>query len=225
MARSIFVTGTDTGAGKSFVTAHVVRALLDMGIRAKALKPVASGLDARGRNADIDQLLAAQELTDADAINLYRFAQPASPHIAADAASKRISPAELVDWCRQQAETTDICLIEGIGGLMVPLTDDFLVCDWIAAMPEAEVWLVAGARLGAINHTLLTLEKLESMQRTPTRILLNAIDSSRDALRDLNRTISKVASPDSISSIHYQSTKGIDAIASSIVQAGSRSGV
>ena len=203
MARSIFITATDTGAGKTHVTSHLVRQLLARGIRAKAIKPVASGLDAEGRNDDIAALLTAQGLTDADAVNLYRFPVPASPHIAAEAAGNRIDPARLVDWCRAQAADRDVCLIEGIGGLMVPLTNDFLVCDWIAAMPEAEVWLVAGARLGAINHTLLTLSKLQAMGRPAARIILNDAGDNPEALQHLHRTISALAIPDTLLTLPY----------------------
>jgi dethiobiotin synthetase len=63
---------------------------------------------------------------------------------------------------------------------MAPLSDDYLVCDWIEAMPEAEVWLVVACRLGAINHALLSLDKLKHLDRSPARILLNAVTPSDD---------------------------------------------
>jgi len=203
VARSIFITATDTGAGKTYVTGQLVRQLLALGIQAKAIKPVASGLNAEGRNDDIDTLLAAQGMTDADDVNLYRFPVPASPHIAADAAKTRIDPTRLVDWCRGQATDCDICLIEGIGGLMVPLTDNFLVCDWISAMPEVEVWLVAAARLGAINHSLLTLSKLQAMGRPAARVILNDTDRNPEALQHLHRTISGLATPTTLLTLPF----------------------
>lgn len=209
MARSIFITATDTGAGKTYVTGQLVRLLLAHGIRAKAIKPVASGLDAAGRNDDIEALLAAQGLSDADAINLYRFPIPASPHIAAEAADSWIDPTRLVDWCREQATDCDICLIEGIGGLMVPLTDNFLVCDWITAMRAAEVWLVAAARLGAINHTLLALSKLEAMGRPASRVILNDTDSNPETLQHLYRTISGLAMPTPPLTLPFGESQGL----------------
>jgi len=173
----IFITATDTDAGKTWVTTGAVRSLLAAGKHALAVKPVACGLDAAGRNEDIQVLLDAQGLQDADAINLYRFAWPATPAQAAAAEAAAIEPKHLLQWCRDQ--TADICLIEGVGGLMVPLTDSWLVSDWIGAMPDCEVWLVVGCRLGAINHTLLTLSALKGMGREPGRIILNAA-CSRD---------------------------------------------
>ncbi|MCF7821614.1 MAG: dethiobiotin synthase [Mariprofundaceae bacterium] len=180
MGRKIFVTATDTGAGKTWVTASVIRALLDEGKKAKALKPIACGLDEAGRNEDIDALLAAQSLDDADLISRYRYHLPAAPSQAAAAEGQAIDLAELVQWCEAEASKTEICLIEGVGGLMVPLTCNWLVSDWINAIPDAEIWLVVGCRLGAINQTLLTLGKLKQMGRTPARIFFNAATAEQN---------------------------------------------
>jgi len=175
MVHKVFITATDTDAGKTWVAAAAIRSLQEQGIRARALKPVACGLDAAGRNGDIEALLSAQGLTDADQINLYRYVQPAAPSQAARAEGQEVDTERLLQWCRAQALAAPTCLIEGVGGLMTPITDNWLVSDWIAAMPDCEVWLVVGCRLGAINQMLLTLEKLKQMQRRPARIFFNAI--------------------------------------------------
>ncbi len=175
MVHSVFITGTDTGAGKTWVTAAAVHSLLAQGIRARALKPVACGLDGAGRNEDIDALLSVQGLTDADLINLYRYAQPAAPSQAAAAEGETVDPKRLVQWCHARAAGLQGCLIEGVGGLMTPVAGNWLVSDWIAAMPDCEIWLVVGCKLGAINQTLLTLDKLKQMQRSPARIIFNAV--------------------------------------------------
>jgi len=169
----IFITATDTDAGKTWVTASVIRAMLSEGKSAKALKPIACGLDEAGRNEDIDALLSAQNLSDADQISLYRYALPAAPSQAATAEGVIIDTDKLVEWCESQSANVDTCLIEGVGGLMVPITDSWLVSDWIEALPNYEVWLVVSCKLGAINQTLLTLEKLKQMGRLPTRIFFN----------------------------------------------------
>lgn len=181
MGRKIFVTATDTGAGKTWVTASAVRSLLKEGGDAKALKPVACGLDEQGNNEDIDALLAAQNLNHADQINLYRYPLSAAPSQAAAAEGQVIDPAELLLWCKAEASRVECCLIEGVGGLMVPITDGWLLSDWIEAMPDMEIWLVVGCRLGAINQALLTLEKFKQMGRTPARIFFNA---TRQELND-----------------------------------------
>ncbi|ATX80891.1 adenosylmethionine-8-amino-7-oxononanoate aminotransferase/dethiobiotin synthetase [Mariprofundus ferrinatatus] len=179
-SKRVFISATDTEAGKTWVTASAIRALLKEGNRAIALKPVACGLDDHGRNEDIDALLAAQGLTDPDQISLYRYALPAAPSQAAAAEGATIDADKLVEWCESQSADVDTCLIEGVGGLMVPITDSWLVSGWVEAMPDAEIWLVVGCKLGAINQTLLTLEKLKQMGRTPSRIFFNATKAEQN---------------------------------------------
>ncbi len=181
MASEIFITGTDTGAGKTWVTAAAVRALHRRGVAALALKPIACGLDDAGRNEDVDALLAAQSLSDADAISLYRYALPAAPSQAAAAEGEAIEPERLLAWCAAQTAGAERCLIEGVGGLMAPVCERWLVCDWIEAMPACELWLVVGCRLGAINQVLLTLDKLQRIGRPPTRVFFNATLAEHDA--------------------------------------------
>ncbi len=177
----IFVTATDTDAGKTWVTASAVRSLLNQNEIVRALKPVACGLDENGQNEDVQTLLAAQSLQNRNDICLYQFATPAAPSQAADAEGKSIDPQQLLAWCEEKSSDVEITLIEGVGGLMVPITDNWLVSDWIQAMPDAEIWLVVGCKLGAINQTLLTLDKLKQMGRTPSRIIFNATDKKQGA--------------------------------------------
>jgi len=183
----IFITGTDTDAGKTWVTAAAVRSFSGQSVGARALKPVACGLDGDGENEDIESLLSAQSLIDANDINLYRYAMPAAPSQAAAAEGRVIDADKLVHWCHEQADDVETCLIEGVGGLMTPLTDTWLVSDWIAAMPDCDIWLVVGCKLGAINQTLLTLEKLKQMDRSPARIFFNAIRAENNAWIELTR--------------------------------------
>jgi len=174
MASKVFITATDTDAGKTWVTASAVRSLLSQNEIVRALKPVACGLNNAGQNEDIQVLLSAQDLQNPNNICLYRFEKPAAPSQAGDAEGKQVDPHELVGWCEEKSSDVEITLIEGVGGLMVPITYNWLVSDWIQAMPDAEVWLVVGCKLGAINQTLLSLDKLKQMGRAPTRIFFNA---------------------------------------------------
>jgi dethiobiotin synthetase len=183
-ARSIFVTATDTGAGKTAVTALLLRHLLAAGIPAVALKPVASGCRENGINEDVAALLAAggRPATAAGEINLYSFAMPAAPSLAAAAEGRTIDPEAMIAWCRRQCQGSRVCLIEGIGGLMVPLTGSFLVRDWLAGLPEAAVLLVVPARLGAINHALLTLAELARIGRPPRWVVISDAEGGQGAM-------------------------------------------
>jgi len=172
--RTIMITGTDTNVGKTWLTVQAVLALRQAGLQAMALKPVACGSDANGCFEDINALCKAQGIKSIDAVNLYRFAAASAPNQAAIKENQQLDPARLTAWCRQAGKDCDVTLIEGVGGLMVPLTTRYLVSDWLADMPACDVWLVVGCRLGSINHALLSLSLLSRMGRSPKHIFLNA---------------------------------------------------
>jgi len=188
VGRSVFITATDTGAGKSFVTAALTRALLAAGHDVAALKPVSCGRSAGGLNdglnEDVALLLEAQgmEAARCHEINLYDFAEFSAPAFAAPSANEAVDVRRLADWCDDVVEQHTLTLIEGIGGLFAPLSMDMLVSDWLQGMPQAEVLLVVHARLGGINHALLTLEALNQMQRPPRWIVVNATDAESEAM-------------------------------------------
>jgi len=184
MGTGIFVTATDTDAGKTFVTASLLRALAEAGVKACALKPVCCGRESGQMNPDIKTLLEAQNMSasQAGSINLYDFEVAAAPGQAGAEESKHIVPETLVQWCQAKMKEQDVTLIEGVGGLMVPLTGGFLVSDWLAAMPECMVVLVVRARLGGINHALLSLKQLQAMHRDPAWVILNDADKAGNTM-------------------------------------------
>lgn len=165
MSRGVFVTGTDTGIGKTVVSAALVRALRDGGANAGAMKPVASGCEmAPGglRNEDALALLAASGLdaADYDLVNPLALATPASPHIAAAREGRTVALAPVLAAHARLAARFDPLLVEGVGGWMVPLAAPgaagwLLQADLVRAL-ELPVLLVVGLRLGGISHALLT---------------------------------------------------------------------
>ncbi len=186
MARRIFITATDTGAGKTHVTVSLLRELRAAGRDVIGLKPVASGCERHQVNADVAALLKAQGLPEISAayINRYSFDAPLAPAYAAASQGVAIEPAALVRWCAEKSAAHALSLIEGVGGLMVPLTSGYLVCDWLADMPDCEVLLVIRAHLGGINHALLTLDRLCRMGRAPRWIVVNDADAAGEAMLD-----------------------------------------
>ncbi len=176
---TIFVTATDTDAGKTYVTCAAVRQYLDLGLDAIALKPIACGAHEE-RYADIDRLLAAQGLDHPDQINLYRFPLAAAPAHATPA-GQAIDPSKLDAWCRKHAQRHACTLIEGIGGLRVPLRTGYEVRDWIRDCRPDHLWLIVRCRIGALNHLLLTLESLQAIGRQPDHIVLNALRKEDEA--------------------------------------------
>lgn len=157
--RGLFVTGTDTGVGKTVVAASIVAALRARGERVKPLKPVVSGLDepAPGDWPHDHELLARAGGADPGEVSLLRYGPPVSPHLAAELAGVPIDPAALVASVTAAASAADVVVVEGAGGLLVPLAPGFSMRDLARSL---DLPLVVAARpgLGTINHTLLTLE-------------------------------------------------------------------
>jgi len=154
--RGVFVTGTDTGVGKSVVAASMCAALSARGERIAAFKPVVTGLDDEPGEFGHDHELLASVANAGQAsedVAPYRFGPPLSPHLAAELAGERIEPAELLEAARAH----ELLVCEGVGGLLVPITTGYLVRD-LAIDLELPVVVAARTGLGTINHTLLTVE-------------------------------------------------------------------
>jgi dethiobiotin synthetase len=154
---TIFVTASGTDVGKTFVTLQLIAEARRAGLRARALKPVASGFDAANpTDSDTARLLVAQGLSiDAaslDAVSPWRFAAPLSPDMAAARERRSVPFDALVDFCRSSSDDR-VTLIEGIGGVMAPLDATHTVLDWIAAL-GAPALLVVGSYLGTLSHSL-----------------------------------------------------------------------
>jgi len=157
--RGLFVTGTDTEVGKTIVASAIAATLSDRGERVAVFKPVLTGLDGFGDDLpDHDRLrLSARSRQRPQEIAPYRFKPPVSPHLAAEAAGTRVKP-DILLACADRARTAgDVLIAEGVGGLMVPLAEGYLVRD-LAVDLGLPVVIVARPGLGTINHTLLTIE-------------------------------------------------------------------
>jgi dethiobiotin synthetase len=156
--RGCFVTGTDTGAGKTVLAAALAAGLRSRGVDVAALKPVITGLDEDAHPAwpHDHELLARAAQTSADAVALERFGPPVSPHLAAELADRPIGPARLVQRIQAAAQGHEVVVVEGVGGLLVPLTPRYDVRD-LARSLELPLLIAARPGLGTINHTLLTL--------------------------------------------------------------------
>lgn len=157
----VFVTGTGTEVGKTVVAAAIARARAADGQRVAVFKPAVTGLEEPGET-DHELLRRAAGSPQSDQrIAPYRYAPPASPHLAAELAGERIDPERLRAAAREAAAGADFIVCEGVGGLLVPLGARYLVRDLAADLGYPLV-VVASPGLGTINHTLLTLEAARS---------------------------------------------------------------
>ena len=191
--RTVFVTGTDTGVGKTHVSAALLRAARASGLRACGYKPVASGCerDAGGqlRNEDALALLAASGADEAyEAVNPYAFETPLAPHIAAREAGVEVELRVLDAAADRLAARHDWLLVEGAGGWRVPLNDAADFADWVGARGWP-VLLVVGMRLGCVSHALLTAESIRARGLRLAGWVANELPPQQDRLDENIRSI------------------------------------
>ncbi len=161
--RGLFVTATDTGVGKTIMSAALLAAMAAAGERVRAFKPAVTGLDdegevaARGEWPPDHELLASLADMDPDDVSPLRYGPAVSPHLAAELAGERIEPATLLASVHALVtEPADTLIVEGVGGLLVPLGERYSVCD-LAVDVGLPLLIAARPGLGTINHTLLTI--------------------------------------------------------------------
>lgn len=156
MSRSFFVTGSDTGIGKTLMACALLRAFAAQGRRVAGMKPVAAGVEADGRNEDVELLKAASNVALAERlINPYLLREPLAPHIAAQREGVAIDVQVILDCYQTISAMADIVVVEGVGGFQVPLGPQEDSAH-LAVELNLPVILVVGMRLGCINHALLT---------------------------------------------------------------------
>ena len=174
-----FVTGTDTGVGKTLVACTLIQAVAGRGKRVIGMKPVAAGAELRGghwRSEDADALAAASKIrAPADAANPYALRLPVAPHIAAREEGLEIELARLEHAFARLQSVADFVVVEGVGGFRVPLNSAMDTAD-LARTLRLPLVLVVGIRLGCINHALLTVEAIAARGLRLAGWVANRID-------------------------------------------------
>ena len=175
----IFITGPDTGVGKTYCATALLCWLAGRGYRVAGMKPVAAGADERDgvpHNEDDDALRAASNVDLPVHLTCpYRLREPASPHIAAAIEQVTIEPAHIGDCYRQLCAATDRVVVEGSGGWLAPIDRAQTMAD-IALALELPVILVVGMRLGCLNHAQLTANAIKASGLHLAGWIANAID-------------------------------------------------
>ncbi len=164
-SKRIFITGTDTGVGKTLVTALICRALQHLQVPFRVMKPIETGCsaDANGILLPADGMLlqkAAGSGQSIDEITPFKFSAPVAPLIAAKQESRPLLPQEVAEKIKQNCSPHELLIWEGAGGLLVPIAEDYTFAD-LALDINSACLLVVGSRLGAINHALLSMEVLQ----------------------------------------------------------------
>lgn len=181
----LFITGTDTGCGKTEVSLGLMAAGQVQGLRVLGMKPVASGCDPSPtglRNGDALRLQAqGSRSAPYELVNPYAFASPIAPHLAAAEHGTEIETGPILDAYHTLAAGCDLMIVEGIGGWRVPLSPRLSVCD-LPKVLDLPVILVVGLKLGCINHAVLTAESIHAQGSSLHGWVANRIDPNMQAV-------------------------------------------
>lgn len=197
---AIFITATGTDVGKTFVAASLIRNLRQIGKDVIAIKPVVSGFDpAQAAKSDPGILLEALGLPvtmdSIDLISPWRYRAPLSPDLAASMEGQRIDVDQVIAFCQSAiADNPGVVLIEGIGGIMVPLDGERTILDVMMALGVPLI-LVTGSYLGSISHTLTALNSLFVREMNVLSVIVSETPGSTVPLKDVVATISRFGAP------------------------------
>jgi len=204
-----FVTGTDTGVGKTLIACSLLRAFAARGFKAVGMKPVASGAVAGGSGLvhdDVERLIASGNVAaPRQRVNPYCFAPPIAPHIAAAEAGMTIDLDNVVHCFNALAGPADVVIVEGVGGFRVPLGPGADTAQ-LAARLALPVVLVVAMRLGCLNHALLTAEAIATRGLTLAGWVANHIDPQMAAADDNVQALETLIAAPLLARIAYTAT-------------------
>ena len=195
---AIFITGTDTGVGKTMVTAALARHFRSRGLNVGVMKPIETGVDDPDKLGPDAALLrwAAQAEGEESLLSPYRFALAASPHQAAEEAAAQIDVKTILDAFNELRQEKDVMLVEGAGGLMVPIRGGYLMAD-LAGQLDLPLMVITRPGLGTLNHTLLTTFSARAMDLPLSGFIINRMPRNPDRIESAApHLLSSLASAD-----------------------------
>ncbi|AEJ02528.1 Dethiobiotin synthetase [Nitrosomonas sp. Is79A3] len=183
MSKGFFVTGTDTGIGKTTVSCALLHAFAAQGKKVIGMKPVAAGSE-NGQWMDVEHLLVASNVSvSRQQINPYAFDPPISPHVAAQQSGTEIDLLVIHHAYQQLSAKADLVIVEGAGGFLVPINQHQTGADLARAL-NLPVILVVGMRLGCLNHALLTAQAIQAAGLTLAGWVANCIDPQMEVIAE-----------------------------------------
>ena len=210
--RGIFVTGTDTEVGKTYVSCALLDMLKRQGVRTTAMKPVASGAEKiKGQYVNEDAL-RLQQAANVDApyaqVNPYVFPEAIAPHIAAARAGVNVDFETIKQSFQSLAELSDFILVEGVGGWLVPLNPQQTVAD-LVKMLDLPVLLVVGMRLGCINHALLSVNAIKQSGARLQGWIANKVQGNYPCVNENIETIKQYVDAPLLATLEYENEAGV----------------
>lgn len=181
--KAYFITGTDTGVGKTSITAGLAGSMRKLGVNVGVMKPIASGIPKKTgfKSSDVDIIVEASQTKDSeDLINPVFLPIPTSPYDATKLLSLSIDMSLILTAFTKLLSIHDILLVEGIGGIMTPIAKNFFVADMIKAM-GIETVIVTRASLGTLNHTMMTYQSCKDYGIKVKGLVINNFDEKGTA--------------------------------------------
>ena len=211
-----FVTGTDTGVGKTLISCALLHAFAAQGKSVAGMKPVAAGCDEDGLNEDVKKLRAATNVfASLGQINPYSFIHPIAPHIAAHHAGVSINLDRILESFNELTSQAEVVIVEGAGGFQIPLNETQDSTD-LAISLGIPVILVVGMRLGCINHALLTMRAIHDCDLVCAGWVANVIDAEMGALKENIEALQKRIDAPLLGVVQHQPQLDISKISSLI---------
>jgi len=210
--KSLFVTGTDTNIGKTCVTASIVKNLRDRNIDVGVMKPFASGYkkNSNSISEDVEILMKYSGSHDPiDLVNPYFFEIPTSPYDACKILAQKISLKKITDAYHVLLSSHDLLIVEGIGGLMTPITQNYFVSNLISEL-NIDTIIVTGSKLGTVNHILLTYEHCKQMHLKLKGFVINQTEPNGYELSNLKQQIMELTNQIVYCTIPYQKNFDLD---------------
>ena len=209
---SLFVTGTDTDVGKTCVTASIVSYLSRMNVNVGVMKPFASGYKATTDSVsdDVRILMKYSRVNDpVDLVNPYFFEIPTSPYDACKQLNREIDISKVINSYKQLTSIHDVVIVEGIGGIMTPISKNYFVSDLIADL-QMNAIIVTGSKVGTVNHLMLTYQHVKEKNLGLNGFLINQNVSDGYESSNLKQQIIDLTGQTVYGTIPYQKSFNIE---------------
>lgn len=196
--KSFFITGTDTGVGKTVFTCALAHLLHSSGINIGVMKPFATSIPRNDtyQSEDVELLIKYSGVSDPQSlVNPYFFPVPTSPYMAAKKLGQSIDVDVVLSSFEKLQSIHDVVLIEGIGGILTPILKDYFVADLIKDL-NLDVMLVSGTRMGSVNHTLLTLDLCKKYGIRTAGLIINDVEPGGYDMNDLESDLVSLSGVD-----------------------------
>jgi dethiobiotin synthetase len=213
--KSCFITATDTGIGKTTITAALAFALKNMGVNVGVMKPFATGTQQKTGYKSVDVAILANSVQSQDPeelINPYFFPVPASPYAAANKLRVNIDVDSVMDNFEKLQTMHDVVLVEGIGGILTPILKNYSIANLIKDM-NLDPLVVTSSRIGTVNHTLMTLNAAQQYGLKVRGLIINNTDPDGYDVDDLKNDLKNLSGVDVLCTIPHLNNVKINEVA------------